>query len=297
MPLRSCLIIALLATPAIAQTAPADPKNPGTNQPPATKAPEPAPAATPAAPAAELDALGGPKVVEKQKPLTLIERDMAGKIKRLEQQPAEAAVRLLKLTPEIRAKVDRLLADHASAMDQLVRDNLKTIVALGGARAAGQVDDARNHLRELMAAAGPLKDRGRLQSQLTTVLSETDRSEVRRLTNEYFTAVVKEKTDEAGGESRVNMRELLFAEFAAFIGVEVSRAYERVVGQRTKDFDALLKTLNLSPEQEGKVRKVVGDSFTANYGKATPAEQARVFSEVYAILTPDQRQTLAKSFK
>ncbi len=79
-------------------------------------------------------------------------------------------------------------------------------------------------------------------------------------------------------------------EFARLAGQEIKSAYERTIGQQSRDFDALISQLGLTPEQESKVRKIVGDSFNKTYGKAAAPERAQVFWKVYAELDATQKQ-------
>jgi hypothetical protein len=274
--------------------------------------------------------LSGPEVKAQTGNKTLVERDFAGKLKRVEVHPAEAAVKLLNLDEPTRAKVDAVLAQRAATMDGIVRDNLKTIVQLAGARESGNRTELQRLMRELGEAAKPLRDRGALLNELVAALPEAEGKQLKAIVTEYFGALVQERAEEAKsadreakptgemekrpdtdtpGETGANPRRNrprggspsaaggMAAEIAAIAGGELKRAYERVVGQRSKDFDELIKTLNLTPEQEGKVRKLVGDSFTATYGKASPAEKAKVFLQVYALLDEDQKATLAKRFR
>lgn len=81
------------------------------------------------------------------------------------------------------------------------------------------------------------------------------------------------------------------------IGQEVRRSYERVVGQQAADFDALIKSLNLSEAQESKVRQIVGDSFQKYEGKIPANERAKLIALVWRELDGSQREILLKRLR
>lgn len=260
---------------------------------------EPAPAKTePASGAKTSDPLAGPSVAPSAQKRTLVERDADGKIKRLDVAPAEAAVRLVNLGGEARAQVDKILAERAAMMDKLVAENLREVIEIAGAAQAGNREEAGRKMRELAPIAAPLRGRGMLGAELARVLPEAPAGEVRRMVEEYTEAVTAEEKQaaEARGET-FDARAARRAEMIRLVGAEMRRAYERVVQQRAQDFDKLLATLGLTPEQEGAVRKIVSDDFTANYGKSTPEQRAKVFGEVWKLLSSEQRRKVMEHMR
>src|SRR5262249_6492137 len=154
--------------------------------------------------------------------------------------------------------------------DQIVADNLRQIVELAGARESGDKEGAAKLLRELSEKAQPLRDLGPLQRQIQAVLTKDQVNQFVKLTQDYTNAIIDEAQTQAKktGEN-CQLRDFIRGQIQAAIGGEVKRAYERVVGQRAQDFDALIKALNLNEQQESKIRQIVGDSFQKTYGKAS----------------------------
>lgn len=263
----------------------------------AQSAPPAAPATAPAAPKApaapDADPLAGPRIADRTADaLSIIKRDDAGRITLLDVAPAEAAVRAIKLDDVTRAKVDRVLRDHAVVIDRFVADNLSLLVEAAQSRAANR-EHLTKALDQLRQQAGPLRDRGMLGQQLNKVLAPDQQQQVRQLVADYWKALNDERESEAKARNQPLDRGALTRELVtSVLGGEVRRSYDRVVGQQARDFDALLKHLNLTPEQEGKVRQIVGDSFQQSEGKVSPAERARLFAEVWKLLDPPQRDKL-----
>jgi hypothetical protein len=261
-----------------------------------------APTAKPPAPPPATNPLLGPSVAPAAvATTTLIQRDFAGKLVRLEVPPAEAAVKALDLDPPTRAKVDSVLLARSALLDRLVGDNLKLLVKLQAARQSQDKDETRKLFEELFEKSEPLRARGTLANELTGVLTPDQASRLRSMTEEYVKASIDERAAEKGSgkgltlvESLRIQREAAREETFSIIGQELKRAYERTVGQRIADFDKLLKDFNVTPEQESKIRKIVQDNFTATYGKPTPQQRAKAFTEIYALLDAGQREQLLK---
>src|SRR5689334_3113710 len=100
--------------------------------------------------AQEPDPLRGPALKDQPAKATLIERDFAGKLKRPDIPVEEAALPLLNLDAESRARVDAALAARAQVLDQIVVDNLELVVRLHNARQSGDRLDQLNTLAEFM---------------------------------------------------------------------------------------------------------------------------------------------------
>lgn len=175
--------------------------------------------------------------------------------------------------------------------------------------ALGKAADLLRDLRELLARepeAPPgtterprsLTARGPLATQLAAGLTAAQAADMNALIKEYTDA----RAAELVTASKSSPQPLTTAQASTRVmleslGQDFRRAYDRVVGQASRDFDALIRELTLTPEQESRVRQIVGDSFQKSYGNATAAERSRIFTEVIQVLTPEQRTQLAKRIR
>ena len=71
-------------------------------------------------------------------------------------------------------------------------------------------------------------------------------------------------------------------------GQEVRASYQRVVEEGGKEFDGFIKMLDLSAQQEARVRRIAMDYFTKTYGKPTKMQKLRFMLDVYAELDTEQ---------
>src|SRR5690606_16846562 len=91
----------------------------------------------------------------------------------------------------------------------------------------------------------------------------------------------------AGSERRAAQ-----AEYVAVMGRELRRSYERVVTAAVKEFDELLESLNLTPEQDAEIRRLATDQFQKTAGNPSRKERGALFAQIYAKLNAEQRKAL-----
>jgi hypothetical protein len=257
--------------------------------------PDPKPDAPPGAPD-PAQALRGPKVEIPDRPRSLVEREFSGRLKRLEVDPAQAALALLRLSPEEKAATDRILDERAAIMDKIVTDNLREVVEMAQAFAANDQAAGLRLAGELYRKAEPFVMRGRLVDELSAVLSEENAAELRRLTQEYWRAAIEESALEqgAGGRPRGRMGAVMHQRLTT-LGHEVRQSLERTVIAQGREFEALLGRLGVTPEQESVIRAAVEEAYVATMGKPTRVQQVAAFLKVYGVLNPEQRRELGRA--
>lgn len=252
-------------------------------------------------------ALKGPSVSAspKSEP-TLIERDFEGRLRTLETDPVSAALPLLGLDAVSMEACHQILNERRAILDRVVQNNLLLLVQTQQARQSGDKDEVRRLTRELIGKAGELRARGRVLDEIKGVIPTEAFTKLDGLVRGYMSAAAKERNERggdmsadgdagagAGGGAKAGA---MRAEFAAMIGQEIRRSYERVVGQRVAEFEKLLKDLDVTPEQESKIRKIAADTFQRSEGKKpTRAQRAKVFLAVYKELDGMQRTRLLES--
>lgn len=245
--------------------------------------------------AAEPGVLAGPKVATTEARKTLVEREFGGKLKRLDTDPAQAALRLLELSDEEKAATDRVLFERAAIMDKLVTDNLREIVEMSQAFQSRQTAEGLRLLKELYDKASDWRARGRLEDELAAGLSGANAAELRRMTAEYVDAEVEELAAEPGrnGQARGRLAAALVQKLGV-LGHEIRQSYERTFGAGAKDVDGLLRRLGATPEQESVIRVAIQDAYVTTYGKPTAAQKTAAFLKIYGVLDAEQRKELAK---
>jgi hypothetical protein len=256
----------------------------------------PAKEASPAAaPGAADQPLAGPRVQEKRAEPTLVERDMAGKIRRLEVPPGEAALGLLHLDEETAQRTRTILDERAAILDRIVTDNLDLIIRIHAAGEAGDKAEALTLLGQALQKLKPLRERGTLESELGAALPEAQRAAFWALVKEYQGAMIGELRDEArarGEEARplaATIKSSLIV-----LGAEVKRSYERQVGGKAAEFEKILAKLGLTPEQESRVRGLVARFAEQSKGKPTEGQKRDLFLAVMSHLNREQQKLLIR---
>jgi hypothetical protein len=109
------------------------------------------PAGLSSQPTGEPATLRGPAVAAHVDRVTLVSYDFNSRVRRPETSPEHAAVLLMKLGPELQAKVDGVFAHRAEMMDRFVAENLLMLGELDTAHKAG------DKLGELALIVGGLR--------------------------------------------------------------------------------------------------------------------------------------------
>lgn len=238
------------------------------------------------------DELRGPAVETKVAPVTLIERDFQGNMRRLDVPAEEAALSKLVLSESEKQGTERILTERAAVLDGIVGGNIELLLRLSTAKEAGNRTELQKVIKELFKALEPLRQRGKLVDELAGELTESNAAELRRLTREYWMHVIDEEHAKAPKGTRraeIQTRELLTA-----VGMEVKRAYETRISGKQEELEQLITELELTPEQEGKVRAIALDFAQKSLLKPTGAQKRELFLRLNKELTPAQRMKLLK---
>jgi len=269
--------------------------------------------------------LSGPTVSPAKTGPTIVERTMDGSVRRVEVRPEEAAVRKLTLDPEESARVEAVLAERARDLDQIVRENIELLVRVQTAKAAGEPKALNQVMQEFREAMRPLAVKGSLAQQLHEALSPDHAASFDVMVRDYFRALVAEGNksrpmgdpmddSDAVGDSpsgtppgtapgtapgtpggapppprKAERRAAVVRQYVEVFAQEVRRSYERISAEGHQRLEELIKRLELSPEQEAKVRDMATEFGQKTKLNPTPAQRAELFGKVLGLLTPEQR--------
>ncbi len=276
---------------------------------------------------ADGDALRGPAVKEGPKTISLVKRDMTGKLERLDTRPEQAALDLLGLTADQRKGPDKVLSDRYAAVTKLLQAHQDLFLKIQQGRQAGaKPDELRPQMREMREHAAPLLENP-LQDQVSLALPDDKRAEFRMIVDEYKRASAAEEpggfgqgagkgggggrgrgqTEPEGqdGDAMVKPKATPKASAAEPIPPrvemnlllrEMARALNAIVVERKEHMDSFLKAVDATPEQEAQIRAVVrsatdkGDTKPTGAREPTPDERRANWEKIMALLTPDQRR-------
>jgi hypothetical protein len=247
------------------------------------------------------DVLSGPKVKETQAERTLVKRDFRGRVQRLEAHPAEAAVELLIVDQPTKAKVSAVVDERTATLDRLVRDNLELLLKFQN------TPDRRGRLALLREAGALIKEldaKGTLEERIKPLLPKDQATRFDELIAGYWDTIVADAQQEGrNGEGKPDAKtpsktpgrtEILTREKLQAFGAEVKRSYERQIAAKTKELEAFLGKLGLSPEKETTIRNVFTDSFQKTGGKPTPQQRRELGMKVFRELDREQQRLLLK---
>ena len=239
--------------------------------------------------------LKGPTVATPAVRATLVEEDFNGKLKRLEVPAEEAALKLLSLDDATRAKTDKIFAERAAILDKGVIENLELIAQIQSAGQSGDKAEALKLFGEFAKKLDGLKARGRLVDEVRDALPEGKQSQFMALVKEYHEAGIKDNMAQAAArQEQLTRREAAGREVLQAVGREIKRSYDRQIGARNADYEQLLASLDLKPEQERKIRNMVTDWVQATKANPSAEQKKDLFWKIHAELDRGQRRKLVE---
>lgn len=240
--------------------------------------------------------LTGPRVENQAAAPSLIRVGYNGRIERVvDAQPEVAALELVDLEAEARARIDTRLEDRAAFMDGAVLEHYQTLLELYAAFGAGDQGDVIRLYLEFSSHLQPLFEGGGLGRQLASEMPVPTRREYGRLLAAYYGAVARDMLDhpeEMQGDVPKDAPDAMRRYRIQLLMEEVGRSFARIIRQKTEEFDEVLGALRLTPEREGEVRAMV-QSFAQDVGLNPTEEQKRaIFMRLMQVLEPEERQRL-----
>ena len=238
-------------------------------------------------------ALKGPTVSITRAKATLVEQDFNGRLQRLEIPPEEAALKLLALDEATLARTGAILAERAAILDKAVIENLELIVQIQSAGQSGDKPEALKHFQEFAKKLDGLKARGKLVDEVKAVLPSEKQEQYAALVKEYHEAAIRDTRESASrrGE-KLTLNEAVRREMLQAIGREIKRSYDRQITGKAADYEKLLASLDLKPEQETRIRNMVTDHLQQTRANPTAEQKRDLFWKIHKELDRGQRRKL-----
>lgn len=279
---RHLLLATLLTIPGAALAA----------SPEAKPAPRPAPGPA-VTPSTAPESLAGPKVAVAEAPRSIITRDGMGRLIRPEVNPAEAAVRLLDLTGDEQASVQRVLAARSRLWDELVEKNVGALVNIFNDYQSGQVRQALLALSQLIDRSPELRRAGPLTDAIAAVLPPEKAKALRAMVDQYADAVMADERAQARAAGEPGSDAIIARRIEVkMAGIELRNAYERTLVQGSRQLDTLVADLELTGEQEARLRQLIMDASTSGQPGVTDAERKAIIATMWRDLNGEQRTKL-----
>ncbi len=264
--------------------------------------------------------LAGPAVQEHTGPPSLVKFDYQGSLRRYGGEGAigpatleDAAISLLTLSEPESQAIEAIRARRAAAFDALVRKELDTLIELQSAGGAGRQQDVGRLLLKLWNASDEIRKPGPLRTQYEQALQQANRRVFSRAIDEYIDAAHAESRrspaepsammeamdregDAAPAQPEGKRRfQIVLEERFRGLQAELERAVQRVIGDRRgeQEFEAMLASLELKPDQESRIRAQVQDFILQTKFNPTERDLIKLIAQIGAYLDESQRDRLA----
>jgi hypothetical protein len=234
--------------------------------------------------------LRGPEVGAGAEP-SLLSRTYDGRLRRLEVAPEVAALDLLELRDDERARVLAILDERAAALDRVVIENIDLLTQIEGAAEGGMVLRLLHLAAQIHNRFTDVVGHESVGDQLASVLPREQARRLESVAGEYWDALLNEECGEDAGriERYITQRRMALEMF----GAEIEHSVERVFEDTEDDeFEVVLAQLDMTAEQQQAV-----DNHIANFVKQTrmtPTKQEEValLMSIYRELDEERRTRL-----
>lgn len=228
--------------------------------------------------------LSGPSVPD-ETASPRVQRDFEGNMKPLEVRPEIAALDELTLSEAERLGVDGVLAKRTATMERLIRENIDLLLRAQAVREGNDPEARRALLEDFGKAFKELTADGPLSEQIAAAMSEENAEKFNAINKEYWRELIgPEPGDGDRGRGRI-------ARVAVkLLGQEVKQTYERMIGDGKEQLERVIAELQLTPEQEAKIRAIVTEFGQKTKLNPTGMQRVGLFAQVAKELTPEQRK-------
>lgn len=226
--------------------------------------------------------------------LTIVERDFAGQITRLDQRAEKAAAEKLPLTAQQRSELNEFFTERSTRVLQFTLKHYDQFIELQGARQARSREELPRLMSEMRKTAGEWIDKP-LVDRVEQKLPENLRTHYRRMVGEYYAELAKSDpragASTGGGNPRPRRAgaNAEYSELNNFIR-EMAREFSGMVGQRREQLDTMLRAVDATPEQESKIREIVRAGSGTPGTDPTPQQRRETIRKLLAELTPQQQK-------
>ncbi|HMN41224.1 MAG TPA: hypothetical protein PKE29_10290 [Phycisphaerales bacterium] len=237
---------------------------------------------------AEEPALGGPKVQDRVA-TSLVRVDAQGRFVKLTVRPEEAALDLILIDPDRRAKARHAIEDRAAAFRRHLVDSIDLIKASTDAIRSGDRATANRLSQDLYDGFDPEHQRDPLAGPIGTVLSAEERAQMTRLVDEYWTAWIDAELKAAGGKGGPTREEMQARLSLGQFQAEVAVAYEYTLRPFQQKIEAIALVVEPTVEQRAAIRDAIIDYIRDGRLKPTDEQRLTLARAIYDVLDEEQR--------
>ncbi|MDX2117686.1 MAG: hypothetical protein SFY96_05825 [Planctomycetota bacterium] len=237
----------------------------------------------------DASALAGPIVLESTRERSLIQRDYAGRVRALARHEAIEALDLLVLSADEKEATHALVLRRAKELDAGGPKKIPIILDLQTGVANNDTQKIDDAIALLDATRPCLADPTPLEDLIADRLQPDNATRLLAFVREYRDALVEDARVTTPDASR---EDVLKAHLRDVRVAEVQASIDRTLGQRQMEFEAVSARLNLTPEQQGKIQRIVLELASANNYEPRGKDVLRAFIQGFRVLTWEQLREL-----
>jgi hypothetical protein len=260
--------------------------------------------------------LSGPKVTAPDRRVTLVKIGPDGMLAGLEDREEIVALDLLRLTPDEREPIDRLIRLRVADVMSGGLGKIPILLELQEAIASGEDAKVDGVLERFGATRPTWSNPTPLNEIIENALPERVREQYRALVDEYRAAWLEQQrgveSEIARGrdlpgpgampDSMVTRADADMASDAALLAklerekklADIRRPTDASLAQARERFERIGRRLELTPEQEGRIQTLIQEYATGTNFKPKPRDGLKLLGDLFGVLTWKQRAEIAR---
>ena len=224
---------------------------------------------------------------------TLIKRDAAGNLVRIDQPLERATLAVLNLSDDEKAKLEPVFAEHERLVDGALRHATANISRVARVMEENNNAEVQGKLNELDNSAPMLRNRGALRTAIANALTTENNAMFNGVMREYMQAAAQQAQREAQQQNRKGQLGLMaVAEARRVAAMDVRASFRRIGLAAWPQLKEILPASGINSTSAAAMQAKI-DELSASLGADASSEaKADAFMTAINVISDDQQRVL-----
>lgn len=224
---------------------------------------------------------------------TLLKRDAAGNLVRVDQPLERAALAVLTLSDDEKARLEPIFAEHERLVDGALRHATANVSRVARVMEENNNAEIQGKLNELDNSAPMLRNRGALRAAIGKAISPENNALFVGVMREYMTAAAQQAQREAQQQNRKGQLGLMaVAEARRVAAMDVRASLRRIGVAAWPELKTMLPTSGINATSATAMQAKLDELSAAMGSDATEQAKADAFMAALNVISDDQQRVL-----
>lgn len=224
---------------------------------------------------------------------TLIKRDAAGNLIRIDQPLEQATLAVLNLSDDEKTRLQPIFAEHERLVDGALRHATANISRVARVMEENNNAEVQGKLNELDDSAPMLRNRGALRAAISKVLTTENNAMFTGVMREYMQAAAQQAQREAQQQNRKGQLGLMaVAEARRVAAMDVRASLRRIGVAAWPELKTILPTSGINAASAATMQAKLEELSAGMGSDATDTAKADAFMTALNVISDDQQRVL-----